>query len=191
VAETRGHSWYNGLQVGVRKQYAHRYSSTVAYTFSRSEDDTDGASFFPQDQRDYVADRGPGANDTRHRLSASLTVDLMWNLRLTTVVTGHSALPYNITTGRDDNHDGYVNDRPPGVGRNSARGTDFWQADARISKTLRLAARRVELLVEAFNLANRPNWLAYNGNLASGQSYGKPTSSSPPRQVQFGIRIEL
>ena len=33
-----------------------------------------------------------------------------------------SALPYNITTGVDDNGDTVFNDRPLGVERNSARG---------------------------------------------------------------------
>jgi hypothetical protein len=33
-----------------------------------------------------------------------------------------SAAPYNITTGFDENHDTVTNDRPAGVGRNSARG---------------------------------------------------------------------
>ena len=42
-----------------------------------------------------------------------------------------SAAPYNITTGRDDNHDLVINDRPldasgTPIGRNSARGSARW-----------------------------------------------------------------
>lgn len=29
------------------------------------------------------------------------------------------------------------NDRPPGIGRNSGRGDDFWQADARLSRAFK------------------------------------------------------
>jgi len=42
--------------------------------------------------------------------------------RLGTSLRAQSALPYNITTGRDDNGDTVSNDRPAGVTRNSGRG---------------------------------------------------------------------
>ena len=40
---------------------------------------------------------------------------------------------YNVTTGRDDNGDTVFNDRPPGVGRNSAVGKGMWDVAARVS----------------------------------------------------------
>ena len=68
----------------------------------------------PQDQRDYAADRGPGVNDSRHRLAANFTVDLPFALRLAGVVTARTALPYNVTTGSDDNRDSFpTTDRRP------------------------------------------------------------------------------
>ena len=42
-------------------------------------------------------------------------------LRFTLLLTARSALPYNITTGADDNGDLAVTDRPLNVSRNSAR----------------------------------------------------------------------
>jgi hypothetical protein len=41
--------------------------------------------------------------------------------------------PYNVTTGRDDNGDTVFNDRPEGVGRNSARAKGTWDVGARLS----------------------------------------------------------
>jgi hypothetical protein len=45
-----------------------------------------------------------------------------------------SATPYTIITGVDDNRDTVVNDRPEGVGRNSARGSATWNLNARLSR---------------------------------------------------------
>lgn len=53
--------------------------------------------------------------------------------RLATAFRFESALPYNITTGFDDNGDTVSNDRPAGVGRNSARGTAQMELGTRVS----------------------------------------------------------
>lgn len=146
--------------------------------------------FFPQDQRDFAAERGPAANDARHRLSAAVNVDLPLGVRFAALMTLQSALPYTITTGSDDNRDTNNNDRPAGVGRNSERGADLRQLDARVSKAFNMRRGRIELLVEAFNLTNRANWTNFDGRLTSKTS-GGPKGALPPRQVQGGIRIDF
>lgn len=188
--ETEGHSWYKALQVGVQKRHLHRHSYAVAYTLSRSERDTEDWEFLPQDQRDYAAERGPSSSDVRHRLSASVNLDLPFALRFTAVTTARSALPYTITTGFDDNRDTNFTDRPAGVGRNSARGNDFWQADARLSREFRVGRRRIEVLAEAFNLTNHRNWSGYDGNQRSA-TFGSATDATSPREVQLGIRVDF
>jgi len=188
--ETRGNSWYSGLQASLRRQHANRYSYYVAYTLSKSERDTEDFRFMPQDQRDFAADRGPGANDSRHRLAANAAVDLPYAFQIAGIVTARSALPYNITTGFDNNGDTFPTDRPPGVGRNSARGDPFWQTDVRISRAFRLKRTRIELLGEIFNLANHRNWIGHLGNMKSTQQFGKPTAAAPAREIQLGVRVE-
>jgi hypothetical protein len=49
-----------------------------------------------------------------------------------------SAPPYTITTGLDDNGDTTFNDRPAGIGRNSARGASQWNANFRINRSFNL-----------------------------------------------------
>jgi hypothetical protein len=44
-----------------------------------------------------------------------------------------SALPYNITTGHDDNGDTISNDRPVGVTRNTGRGSTLIDVSARLA----------------------------------------------------------
>jgi hypothetical protein len=126
VRETEGRSSYRALQIGLQKSYARRHAYSVAYTLSRADRDTEDWDFVPPDQRDCGADWGPSASDARHRLAASGNVDLGLGFRVTSILTARSALPYNVTTGVDDNRDGYPTDRPAGVSRNSARGDHFW-----------------------------------------------------------------
>jgi hypothetical protein len=55
-----------------------------------------------------------------------------------------SGLPYTIITGRDDNADGVTNDRPAGIGRNTARGAWRWDLNARISRGFGFGGERTE-----------------------------------------------
>lgn len=61
-------------------------------------------------------------NDQRHRLTAILSVKTTKGGSLFFPVTANSGRAYSVTTGRDDNFDLSINDRPVGVGRNSLRG---------------------------------------------------------------------
>ena len=107
-----------------------------------------------------------------------------------TLVAARSKLPYNITTGADDNRDTQTNDRPAGMSRNSARGATLFQADLRLTKTLRLRGVEVELIGEAFNITNQKNWTNFTGDQRAA-TFGKPTNGDPTRQVQLGLRIDF
>jgi hypothetical protein len=49
-----------------------------------------------------------------------------------------SSRPYNITTGRDDNFDTQINDRPAGLARNSGEGPSQFNLGMNFSKTVTL-----------------------------------------------------
>ncbi len=73
--------------------------------------------------------------------------------------------------------------------RNSVRGPNFWQIDLAASKQLALSgATRLELRIEAFNLFNRTNFRAPNGNVSQA-SFGTITSTYDPRQIQLGAKL--
>ena len=65
---------------------------------------------------------GPRSATRTHRFMSIANLPLKGRFRLGTSLRVQSALPYNITTGRDDNGDTVSNDRPAGVARNSGRG---------------------------------------------------------------------
>jgi Carboxypeptidase regulatory-like domain/TonB-dependent Receptor Plug Domain/TonB dependent receptor len=73
--------------------------------------------------------------------------------------------------------------------RNSVRGPNLWQVDLAASKKFALGGpARLEFRVEAFNALNRTNFRAPNGN-RSAAAFGTITSTSDPRQLQFGFRL--
>jgi hypothetical protein len=75
--------------------------------------------------------------------------------------------------------------------RNSVHGPVFWQVDFALQKRFRLPVgnnTNIEVRGEAFNLLNRTNFGAPNGN-ASANAFGTITSTYDPRQVQLGVRL--
>lgn len=66
----------------------------------------------PADNYDLASEWGRSSADRRHNFFTGTFVTLPWSLRLNTMVNASSGSPFNITTGRDDNRDGTVNDRP-------------------------------------------------------------------------------
>lgn len=119
----------------------------VNYTWSKAVNETDGPLSLPADNFDLAAERGSSLSDSRHRLLVIANYRILNALRLGTILRATSATPYNITTGFDDNGDTSVNDRPAGVGRNSARGASHWDLSARLSWTIgfgKVAAQKAD-----------------------------------------------
>jgi hypothetical protein len=122
--------------VSVNLNYARpqqRIFVAANYTFGRSIDETDSPFGLPANSYDLAAERGPAANDARHRFMSFANLPLAKRFRLGTSLRVLSALPYNITTGRDDNGDTVSNDRPAGVTRNTGRGSAQVDVGLRLS----------------------------------------------------------
>ena len=111
----------------------HRTFLFMNYSFGRLFNDTDGAFSLPANNFDPAAEWGPSAIDVRHRLSGIFNMNLWAGFKLASSFNASSAPPYTITTGMDDNGDTVSNDRPSGIGRNSARAASRWDLGARLS----------------------------------------------------------
>jgi hypothetical protein len=73
--------------------------------------------------------------------------------------------------------------------RNSVRGPVVWQFDLAASKRFDLGGpAQFEFRLEAFNLLNRTNFRAPNGN-RSAAAFGTITSTYDPRQLQLGFKL--
>jgi hypothetical protein len=119
----------------------HRTFLFVNYSLARANNDTDGPFSLPANSYDLAAEWSPAAGDVRHRLTGLLNMNLWKGFKLATTFNANSAPPYTITTGHDDNGDTVSNDRPSGLGRNSARAADRWDAGARLSYTFGFGRR--------------------------------------------------
>jgi hypothetical protein len=119
-----------------------RIIGMVQYQYSNSRNFADSATALPSNSLDPDADWGPSAMDVRHRVFFNFNTPLGNGIRMGLNVQGSSALPYNITSGFDTNGDTVFNDRPAGIGRNSARGASQWTANIRINKSIGLGGPR-------------------------------------------------
>lgn len=212
--ETTGNSWYRALLMSLERRGTRGPSFGVSYTLARALRDVEDFGFQAQDQNNRAVERGYAGNHRKHQLVANVTYALPFRFQIGVLAQARSGLPWNITTGTDSNGDTIVNDRPDladpkgdprlastynaaftgrvgNLPRNYGVGPNFVQIDARVSKFLQLGSRRIEGFVEAFNVANRPNFGLPNGNLRSAQ-FGKSTGTAgPSRQVEFGLRFDF
>jgi hypothetical protein len=119
---TGGHSWYDALQVMLRKRFSKGYQFQASYTLSETIDETQGqvsldvsnSSIYGQNPYDQAGDRGPADFDVRHVLTFNAAWDLPIGRSLTgvagvfgkgwqlnTLGTFRSGLPFTPTVGNN------------------------------------------------------------------------------------------
>lgn len=184
-----------GLSVTLRGSVKKWLTGMAQYTHSRTEDDTTGAFSFPANQYDLRPEWGRSDYDQRHRFNAFSMADLPAGMRIGTFVTVASGMPFNITTGRDNNGDSIVNDRPAFSARNSGFGPGQVTVDLRFTKTFRVPrlinssskSQNLEVNIDAFNLFNHTNPESYIGVMTS-PFFGRANAALAARTLQFSVR---
>ncbi len=77
------------------------------------------------------------------------------------------------------------------AGRNTVRANSIYQLDVALSKSFALVRdTRLELRIEAFNVLNKTNFRAANGN-RSAAAFGTTTATYDPRQIQLGVKFQF
>jgi hypothetical protein len=74
---------------------------------------------------------GRGPADNPYRVNVALTSTQVKNVTVVMSANASDGYPYNWVTGFDDNADGLLNDRPPGVGILALRTTPVWTLSGR------------------------------------------------------------
>jgi TonB dependent receptor len=150
----------------------------------------------PTNSLDPRADWSTG-NQPHHGFNTSVNAAMPFGIFLTQTIAGNTGRYYTITTGKDDNQDGTKNDRPAGVGRNSAIGPGLLNFDLNISKAFFMggagsAGTRKNVNVFA-NVTNQFNQVHYNipSSVMSSDNFGKYTSASDPREIEVGVRFQF
>lgn len=215
--ESSGTLTENSLEIKLDGSFYKGVTFNTRYRLAKSINDFDGIFDLPADNYNMSLERGVSGLDRRHFLTGSLNFTLFKKLQVTPVFRLGSALPYTITTGRDDNGDTVFNDRPAGIKRNSERGARFTQLDLRLGWRIPIAKRgnktaengtpnnktgdpqtaaamdflknySIGVEVTIQNVFNRTNLQNFIGNQLS-PFFRQATSAAPARQIQIGLNF--
>jgi hypothetical protein len=207
-------SSYHGLHLSLVQRPASWGYYRISYTLSKAENDV-GEFFFssPIDPFDLSKDWGRSDDDQRHRLflhaavntsdkpGTTLWTHLVNGFQLSGALQYYSKLPLNITSGVTTTQGTAGRPIVDGefIPRNAGTGPDFLSLNLRLSRTFALRGPvKLEALAEVFNLTNRENVVAMNGNFGPGayptnpsSTFGQITAVGEPRSVQFALRLSF
>ena len=177
-----------------------RMNVQAGYNLIRVDNNSDGWFSVPP-TGNIEDDWGPGPADSPYRVNIVATGTQLKNL--TTVLTwlAYAGQVYTETTGFDDNGDGIVNDRRPGVGLRSLRGEGQFTMNARLTYALGLGGGavggpgaqpryRLNLFTNITNVTNRDNFGGYSGVITS-DFYRRPTYVQNPRRAEVGLNLSF
>lgn len=102
---------YRGLLVDLRKRFSNGFQGGVAYTLSKTENDSFNFVSSLQVPSRPDLSQGPDPNDRRHRIESHAEINLPFGVQLGTIVEYRSEAPLDIiANGRDLNGDGITGD---------------------------------------------------------------------------------
>ncbi len=183
----------NALELTYRGHLTSYFNGQIQYRLSKTYNNTSGIISFPGDSYNPKAEWSRSDPDQRNRLNLLGTVSASRWLDLGLVLQLHSGMPFDVTTGADNNHDGVLTDRPTGVSRNSGHGPDYANLDLNLSHTFLVGhhAEQPENLrigLSSFDVFNHPNDMPYIGVITS-QFFGHAVASYPPRRLQVSAEF--
>jgi hypothetical protein len=200
-------SWRRGLSIA------------SFYNYGRQYDNTDGPFAIPA-SLNLDDEWGPSAFDRRHNVHLAITSNALRNFSARLGFGGTSATPLTIRTGTDDNGDLVFNDRPAGVGRNSARTRGTWNSSANFGYSFTLGKKqvtsgggvqimgspagltvnttgaqtmpryRLNISVNIQNLLNQPMYTGFSGIMTS-PYFLQPTQASGVRRVTLNTNVSF
>jgi hypothetical protein len=188
--ESTGSEERHSLRLDARQRFS-IFTVSGGYTYQRVHADVFSFSQVATDSYDPDADWARG-DDPLHQVNSTVNARLPLGVFLTTQVQARSRGFYTITTGTDDNRDSNVNDRPPGVPRNSAAGPRYFNVNLNLSKAFFVAGGGANLNVFA-NASNLFNWvhLGRPSGVLTSPSFGRSTSAQNPREIEVGLRFQF
>jgi hypothetical protein len=193
--QSRGYLKGNALELTFRGKLNKYFSGQVQYALGRTDNNTSGITYFPANSYDAAADWGRSDNDRFNKFDLLASTQAIKFFTLGVALSLYSGKPVNITTGGDDNHDGILNDRPIGTGRNTMAGPGLIDLDLNLSHDFVLSktrkeARVLSLSLNSFNVLNHPNYVTYIGALSS-PLFGQPVAAQPPRRMQLDVTFKF
>jgi len=194
--ESSASSRSRSLEILFRGNLSRFFNGTIQYMTGRAYNNASGINSLPANSYDLSGEWSRADFDERHRFNmlGAFKAGELFTFGVSASLT--SGRPYSLTLGRDMNHDGNANDRPPGVRRNSLQGPGSATLDLRWSKDLPLTKKKKEdgpavtIALNVFNVLNRVNYAGYVGNLSS-PFFGQPVAARPARRMQLALKFEF
>jgi hypothetical protein len=207
-------SQYDGMTVSYLQRPVKWGNYRVSYTYSKALDDV--SEFFfssPINNFNIWQDWARSDDDQRHRLTFDSTVHTplgkasgLWQhlshgFQLSGILQYYSPLPFNITSGSTTIQGTTARPLLGGgyIGRNLGQGFDFFNLNARVSRSFALTERvHIQALAEAFNALNHRNNLIPNGTFGAGvyptnplPTFGQPTAVADARSFQLALKLSF
>ena len=205
------------------KSSAHEVNATVSgnigsyvtvfgsYGWTRALQDTDDLYSVPADSSNLAAEWGVALVPI-HRVSLGGAISLPDDFAVYPFLSFMSEMPFNITTGRDANHDSVFTDRPaladgvfnlnpaPGdaiIPRNFGIGPTHFAFDVTAAKTFMAyhngpipSSQRATISLSATNLLNNTNYAPFNGVLTS-PFFGTANRALNKRRITVSLKFDF
>jgi hypothetical protein len=176
-----------------------RVNLNVSYSMVRARNNTEGQWAVPQ-TGNIEDDWGPGPADQPYRVQVLLSSTQIRGVTANVTYLANAGQVYNQTTGFDDNRDGFVSDRPAGVGLRSLRGAGQSTLNTRFQYAFRRGPAAgptssqgryaMNVFVNIQNITNHQNLGGYSGVMTS-PFYRQPTYAVNPRRVDIGMGMNF
>jgi hypothetical protein len=203
--DSRGVAKHTNLKLNLRQRFS-IFNVTASYTYySGFNDEPTPQTTVLSDNYSMWSDWGR-ANTPRHTFTTSVNSHFPLDVYLTTKITARTGNYYNVTTGKDNNADGFIVDRPPGVPKNNALGPGFFDVGFNFSKAFALshppeggaANRRRDTSsgtqINVFANVNNALNMLHPGTISGVMTspfFGKPINANSPREVEVGMRFQF
>ena len=191
-----GDAEFSGVVMEVKQRLSNGLSFGGNLTLSRAYDMNNNFNVGPNDQRFPELEWGPSGDVPKVRGVVHAAYDLGRFVSFSAIYRGRTGYNFDPRAGAtfDLNGDGAFNDRTPTFERNSFRGPTNHNLDGRFTWNLPWQARRLQLMVEAFNLLNRENvrevFTTYGPTPGTPDPlFGTPLNYFSPREIQLGVRV--
>jgi hypothetical protein len=204
--QSSGLSSHRHLKATMRQRFS-IFNITANYTYyeGKSDGPVGGNEALPTNSYDLNQDWG-NAGAGPHTFNASVNSRMPLDVDLTTTINAKSGNYYTITTGKDDNKDGIINDRPAGVPKNNVLGPHYFNVSFNFSKAFplgRTAGRQVQrgsnnadpgAQMNVFANLNNAFNMTHPGTpsgVMTSPFFGRSFNASSPREIEVGMRFQF
>jgi len=218
--QNSAHSTYNGASITLSRAMSKEFEFSASYTLSKTYDNASNYDEQPQNPFNLAAENAVSRQHQQQRFVFNALWDLPigeeegsgrksepdqgWLVRtfshieVAPIFIAESGRPVNPLTGLDSNrtHAFPLSSRPLGFGRNALQNPAVVMLNLRVLKYFPLGeSKRLDFVVESFNLLNRANVAQINPVFGSGPipitGFTQPIAGTGARQIQFSLDFEF